>query len=265
MRKYLLGSITLLAFFCFAPQSFAAIAFVQSTSTQLSVPNSATSATISFASSVTVGDLLVALVRWTSTSQVVTTTTVSDSKGNVYLPATTVMIDTGENPNDYSQVWYAPNSIAGATAVTATFGSGTLLSSLAIHEYSGIAATSPLDTTSTFINSTPNATTTFTSGVTTTNFPNELLFGGFTTGVAHGSNAGNSYTKREVPATSLYYLTEDRIVSATGTYAATGTINAADDFAAFMVAFSASSTTPVILPTAHILRGVGITRNNPSR
>jgi hypothetical protein len=248
MKKLFL-TLGIVGFFALVSPAFAAPAFVQSTSTQLTVPNSATSATISFASNVTASDLIVALVRWTSTSQVVTTTTVTDSRGNTYFPATSVMIDTGENPNDYSQVWYAPNGASGATAVTANFGGATLLTAVSIQEYSGVATSSPLDTSSTFINSTANATTTFTSGTSTTRFPNDVLFGGFTTGVAHGSNAGAGYTKREVPATSLYYLTEDRVVSATGTYAATGTINAADDFAGFMVAFSASSTAPPV-PTS---------------
>src|SRR6185437_9995342 len=83
------------------------------------------------------------------------------------------------------------NASAGATTVT---GHGTALVGLAIHEYSGVATTTPLDQ-----KTSNNATSTSaTSGNVTTTSANELLFGFIgTSSSANTVTHGTGFTIRE--------------------------------------------------------------------
>ena len=57
-------------------------------------------------------------------------------------------------------------------------------------------------------------------------------------GSSHSVGAGSGFTLREpTTGSTLPYGTMDKFVVATGTYAATGTIGATDDAAAWMIAF----------------------------
>jgi hypothetical protein len=141
---------------------------------------------------------------------------VTDSNGNTYAAATA---RTAWGSGWSAQTFYAKNIAGGGNTVTATF--GTAISSFGIvyiHEYAGLDASSPLDVTS----SATGTTAAMSSGSATTTHANDLLFGaGASAGVVTTGGAG--YTIRSTAAGNL---TEDRTVTATGSYAATATQDA---------------------------------------
>jgi len=94
-----------------------------------------------FASPITAGNLVVVTVAWQGTAAL----TVTDSVGNGYAVATS----TYDAVNGQSlAILYAPNVTGGAATVTASFASGVpTVRRLEIHEYAGLATTSPLDAT----------------------------------------------------------------------------------------------------------------------
>jgi hypothetical protein len=122
------------------------------------------------------------------------------------------------------EIWYVSNISGGVThAVTATLTGGAESITLAIHEYSGVAVSSPLDVTSTNIDTTLCS---YTSGSATTNFTTELLIGGHVSDlkseVSFTPDAG--WTKRiyQGNPSGAVLETQDRVV-ASGTYQSSGT------------------------------------------
>jgi len=97
-----------------------------------------------------------------------------------------------------------------------------------IHEYSGADTSSPLDKDACNPQaSVTNATNAVTSGNITTVSAKELLFGWGNPD--NGTlSAGTNFTLRQVSASGG--VTEDRIVTSTGTYAATETDNCDDTY-----------------------------------
>lgn len=237
--------------FLWTTPAFAAISFVQSTSTSGStIGVNATSASFAFASNVSAGDLIIVFARWQANALGTTSTinSVTDSKGDTYTEAFLPLYDSSTtNPAVGSQVWYALNVAGGATTSTVNFSTSTNGNGvrMALLEASGIATTSAIDNVNTQI--ILNGSTTFYSGTITTNNANDLLVGGFAASSgSHNCTAGTTYTKREPNGVfTLPYCMETSIVSATGTYQATGTYSAASDFAAYIIAFKAPvSLTP---------------------
>ena len=121
-----------------------------------------------------------------------------------------------------SQAIYYANSIAGATAggntVTVTFSAAQPYVDLRISEYGGLRPANPVDLTSSSSGTSNSAT----SGTVTTTSANELLFGaGMTTGYFTGATGG--FTTRIITNPDAD-IVQDRIVSATGSYAATASL-----------------------------------------
>ena len=120
----------------------------------------------------------------------------------------------------------------------ATFGTAiTSFGIVYLHEYSGLATVNPVDVTASAAG-TPAA---MSSGAVTTTQANDLLFGA---GASDNTvtAAGTGFTKR---LTGFGNLTEDRVVTTTGSYAATASQNGAAwvmQLVAFRVA--SSSTGP---------------------
>ena len=213
------------AFFLSAIQAVASTpAFVQERDNQV---NSGNTSSTTFSSVVTGGNLLVAYLIWDSTGGA----SVSDSLGNVYASAGG---PTRWSNGIYSaQVFYAINKRSGVDTVTATF--STSVHSFGIiyaHEYSGINPTSPLDVTIAAAGPSGNLT----SGVTNTTNSIDLLFaGGVSASVV--TSPGPGYMAR---STSHGNITEDRIVTVTGSYNATAT-NSGGAWGMQFVAFRGAS------------------------
>lgn len=190
-----------------------------------------------FASPVKGGNLIVAAVSWDTS--VSTTVTCSDNQNNTYTTAT--------NANDTTNqqalaICYAPNAAGGATTVTATFGAAVVSRRISIHEYSGVATTSPTDGSRTNIATSTTATDNVTSLTATTTVAGDLIFGAVEesdTGSATIS-AGTGFTQRTLIAGE--FATQDRIQGAAGAIASTNTFSTAQRYLAHVVAFKAATT-----------------------
>jgi hypothetical protein len=138
-------------------------AFVQKAVQQTGT--SAAAQSKAFPGNVTAGDLLVVVVATFGTG---ITVTVSDNLNGSYTQGDTYVV----NVTCRLSLWFFPNSAGGACTVTVT-PSGSCQISMALHEYSGLALSSVLNST---ITNTGGVTTTPTTG-TCTAAANELVVG----------------------------------------------------------------------------------------
>jgi len=149
----------------------------------------------SFTAPVAAGNLLVAAVAWTGTAPV----TMTDSQGNTYAVAATAYDAT---LNQTLAILYSANARAGATTVTADFGTlSPTVRRLEIHEYSGIATTNPLDGTAT---NSANGTTTadaVTSGAAPTTVIGPAANGSHVLTAVARDAAGNTKTSAPITVT----------------------------------------------------------------
>ena len=174
---------------------------------------SGTTANLAFKTANTAGDLIVAYVVWDNRG----TVNVSDTGGNTYTAATPRQ-NFGSTWS--AQVFYAPNIIGGSNTVKATFGTAiTSFGIVYLHEYSGLAQVNPVDVSA----SAAGTAAAMSSGAVTTTQANDLLFGA---GASDNTvtQAGTSFTKR---LTDFGNMTEDRVVTTAGSYAATARQNGA--------------------------------------
>ena len=135
--------------------------------------NTAAAATITaaYSPSVTAGSLLVAVVSW-DVGGGTSLSAVSDSAGNTWTIISPSRYNTADG--EVSQMAYALNANAGATTVTATFGSATGYRHIVVGEWSGVAATAALDQTT---GATANGSASPTSGAVTTTTGGQLVVG----------------------------------------------------------------------------------------
>lgn len=186
-----------------------AIAFVQSKTFpgNASTPNS-----VGFTNNVATGNSIIVATRNSTGSPSVN---VSDSLGNIYTEiGTTQTTPGGAN----LRLFYAKNIIGGKCTVTLSWAGGSS-NRAQMAEYSGCDTTSPLDQTA----KSSGTSTTPSSGNITTTVADELLFCAVATDGGNTFTAGTSFNLREV-AGDVAVQIEDRIVSATGTYAGTMTL-----------------------------------------
>ena len=202
------GGASYTATYTSTPITAGPIAFVQVNSA--TPQTSQTSVGARFNSAQSAGNLNVVVIGWDNTTSNIAT--VSDSAGNVYLPAAPV---TRSSANSQA-IYYAKNIAANASnTVTVTFNAATPFVDLRILEYSGIDTVNALDQTA----SAAGTSATSSSGNVTTTTAKELVFGaGTTTGGFFSPGAGFTSRIITVPDADI---AEDRIVTATGTYSAT--------------------------------------------
>ena len=200
-------------------------AFVQGRATQVT---SGTTASLAFSKANTAGNLIVVYVVWGNSG----TVQVSDTRGDTYTAATARQT---WGSNWSAQVFYAPGIVGGSNTVKATF--GTAISSFGLvylHEYSGLATALPVDVSA----SAAGTSASMTSGAVTTSQANDLLFAA---GASDNTVAqGTGYTPR---LNSFGNLTEDRIVTTTGSYAGTASQNGST-WVMQLVAFRVASGAP---------------------
>jgi hypothetical protein len=133
-----------------------------------------------------------------STSQ---TVTVTDSAGNVYSDAV-AQIQTSDGHQLH--LFYAKNIAGGSNTVTATFSATNNHPWLAIYEYRGLSATSPLDRTSGY------------SGTVT---------------------VGSGFVLGEQSTSTSPGATETALVTATGSYAGTFALSSSTNWSALVATF----------------------------
>jgi methionine-rich copper-binding protein CopC len=235
-----------------ASSSGSGISLVQSASVQGS---SVAAVSAAFAGANTAGNLILAFVRMSTTTQ---TVTVSDTAGNSYSQAAS-QVQSGDGHQIH--LFYAPNVKAGANTVTATFSGTNTHPWLSVYEYSGLSTANPLDKTA----AAQGSSSTPSSGATAaTSSANELLFSGL--GLPSGSSttvtAGSTYTLMQQDASSggSRAATQGATASAAGAYAGSFTLSASAAWSAVVATFSTSANaapTPVsvsISPTSATLQ-----------
>lgn len=213
--------------------STAAITLVQATSGQASGVPSISQA---FPSANTSGNLIIALVRMSSTSQ---TVGVTDSAGNLYTDA---VVQVQASDTHQVHIFYAKNILGGANTVKASFSSTNNHPWLAIFEYSGLSTTSPLDQTS----SAQGSGTAVSTGTTAqTRASGELLFSGMglpstsTVSITAGSGYVVEQSDRTSPGSRA--ATEQGVVSSLGAFSATYSLSGSANWSAVLATFSATA------------------------
>lgn len=214
--------------------SMTAITLVQATSGQA---NGVASLSHKFASANTAGNLIIAFVRMSSTSQ---TVSVTDSVANVYTDA---VAQVQSSDGHQTHIFYAKNIKGGSNTVTAKFSSTNNHPWLAIFEYSGVSTTAPLDRTS----SAQGSGTSVSSGTTAqTQAAGELLFSGL--GLPSSSTVtmtpGSGYVLEQSDTTSpgSRAATEQGVVSSVGAFSATYSLSGGANWSAVLATFSAAAT-----------------------
>jgi chitodextrinase len=241
------GLVWLALFLQMGSVAFAAITprFVQEKDNQVTSGN-VSSAT--FSAPTTAGNLIAVYLIWDSTG----TASVSDSLRNTYVSA--VAPAQWGSGKYSSQIFYTISLGSGVDIVSATF--GTKIKSFGIvyaHEYAGISQTAPVDVTAAAIGTSGSLA----SGSASTTIAVDLLFaGGVSTNVV--TSPGTGYTAR---SNSQGNMTEDRIVSAKGSYSATAG-NSGGAWGMQMVAFkgAGADTTPPTVPTGLSANGLSSTQ-----
>jgi hypothetical protein len=195
--------------------------------------SSPSSVQLAFSSAQTAGNFNVVAIGINSVSA--TVTSVTDTKGNVYVLA----VGPTMVPGHLTQwIYYAKNIAAGANTVKVTFSAAASYPDLRIAEYSGIDSVNPVDVTAVATGSSINAATT---AVTTTN-PTDLLVAANMV-MTFTASAGAGFTLRQRTPTDGDIL-EDRVVTSVGSYAGTATLTSAGYWVMQMVAFRAAGSSP---------------------
>ena len=178
-----------------------------------------TSFSATFGSSTAAGNAIIFGVAYGNTNPTITAT---DSLGNAYIQAIKTY-DSGRNEG--CAIFYATHITGGSSnTVTVNFGSSVGYLALGIHEYAGLATSSPLDVTS----GNTGLGSALTSGSTTTTGNGDLIF---SCAVEDSYGGGDTYTpgsgfaKRVDLGTSTGYADEDRIQPNAGALEATWTLS----------------------------------------
>ena len=183
------------------------------------------------------GNLIV--VGWQAGGADTTTVinSVADNAGNAYVEAGAVRsIDTAAG--SVADLWYAPNSVAGATAVTITPSINAANGGAVIWEFSGAAAVSPLDQTA-VLNSQGSNTVLSGAAVTTTVASGLVLSLAAVSGGAIGISAGNPFTNDSgLNGNGWAHL----ITSSAGSYSAQWNLSPAGTYASSTVSFRAAGS-----------------------
>ncbi len=195
------------------------------------------SAAVAFPKATTAGNLILAFVRMSTTSQTVKLT---DSRGNTYTDAVSQ-----QQTTDGSQIHllYAKNIKAGSDTVTATFSGTNSHPWMAVYEYSGVNPSSPLDQVAHAQGSSASPS----SGATaTTSTANELVFSGV--GLPTSSKvtvtAGSGYQLEQQTTSGTRAANEEFVSSVTGSYSGVFTLSGSTNWSAIVATFAAGVTAP---------------------
>jgi hypothetical protein len=166
------------------------------------------------------------IVVYTDFSPSFTISSVTDTAGNSYLPATTRTHDV----NAAAQIWYAKNiKPIGTNTVRVNYSGAISFCDVYIHEYSGIDRSSPLDA----VSSATGTSTTASSGAATVHYSGELVFGGGSNDTGSMSPIA-SFVMRRVDNDNI---SEDETSTTTGSYVANATVPAAAKWHMHMATF----------------------------
>jgi hypothetical protein len=198
---------------------------------------------VGFSSQVATPDLL--LVAIGTNVPTATITSITDTLGNTFTPATSLATNTNWGIGE--QVWIANAKASGVDTVTVNLGETANLHMI-IAEYSGLATSNAVDVT-VVGGSGATAGTAVDSGWLTTLTPGDLLFAHVVTGQLNQTfTAGTGYTIEKTTPTGASAV-EDQSVSATGSYHATVTLGTAQYWICALVALKPAAASTPSLPT----------------
>jgi uncharacterized membrane protein len=193
------------------------------------------SVTIPFTAAQSTGDLNVVVVGWNDTTTAVSS--VTDKSGNNY---TLAVGPTAVGGFVSQSIYYAKNiagAAAAANAVTVAFSAAAAFPDIRILEYSGADFSNPVDVAA---GGSGTSSTSSSAAASTTN-STDLIFGAnmvYTLTTAPGSG----FTTRLLTSPDGD-IAEDKMVTATGSYSASATLNSSGPWVMQMVAFRTSSGT----------------------
>jgi hypothetical protein len=170
---------------------------------------------------------------------------VTDSLGNVYADAVS---QTQSSDGHQVHIFYAKNIKGGTNRVTATFSSTNNHPWLAVYEYSGLSATSPLDQTAHAQGSSAAPT----SGATgTTANASELVFAatGLPSSYTGTANIGSGYTLLQQNTSTSRAADEAQVATTTGTFNGTFSLRSSANWSAVVATFAAPSSGPALSVT----------------
>ena len=183
------------------------------------------------------GNLLVA--AWTSENGGGGTTiaSVTDNVGNVYSEAGGARA-TDTTANTMTDIWYAQNSVRGATVITITPSPSGTSGTAMIWEFSGVEPFVPLDQTA-VLNSQSATTTPLGASVVTTSPAEVVISVANVQGTVTGMKSGNSFTSDSVAGGEGW---AHFIASSAGTYTAQWKTNTSGTYCSSTVSFKAASS-----------------------
>ena len=179
------------------------------------------------------GDLNVVVVGWNDSAAVVSA--VTDSTGNTYARAVGPTVQSGYASQS---IYYAKDiapAAAGVNSVTVTFASAATNPDIRILEYRGADPSNPVDVTAA---SSGSSTSTSSGSATTTN-ATDLIFGANLVQTS-ATGPGSGFTERML-TTPDGDIAEDEMVTAAGSYSATGPVTPSGEWIMQMVAFRTAS------------------------
>jgi hypothetical protein len=166
-----------------------------------------------------------------------TIASITDNAGNLYAEAGSARaIDAAANA--MADIWYAANSVAGATVVTITPSPSGTAGTAVIWEFSGLERYTPIDQTA-VLNSQPATTTPVGASVATTSPAEVIVSVANVQGTVTGISSGNSFSSDSTAGGEGW---AHFIASSTGTYASKWTTSTSGTFCSTAVSFVAAST-----------------------
>ncbi len=242
MKKYIViaGAAAL---FLLAPHlSLAAPTEVQNSSSSAHYSGSTTgSDAATFNSNTTTGNTIIVGIQYSSSAGTYPAISCSDPNDAA---ATYKFAASGTMAADTKgiTILYSSNITGGTKpTVTCTLSPSVSYVSTAIHEYSGIASSSPLDVTST---KQAASTSTLLTGTSTTKVNGDLIFGAFAetkNGSGDTFTAGSGFTKRidqgNTGGPSSGYTDEDKVQTSAGAVSASMTLAPSSDYVGVMATF----------------------------
>jgi hypothetical protein len=237
--------------------STSVISFVQGNSATPQTSQSVVQ--VKFSSAQFAGDLNVIAVGWNDSTAAVSS--VTDTVGNVYRLAVGPTAIAGVASQS---IYYAKNiapAAAGANTITVAFSTLARFPDIRILEYSGADKTSPVDVAA----SSSGTSATSSSGIANTTNATDLIFGAnLVQNLTTGPGAG--FTSRLLTSPDGD-IAEDEMVTTTGGYAATASLNSSNQWIMQMVAFRTPigvSTPLVSLSSSNVNFGSVITGSSSS-
>ncbi len=213
------------------------------------------SLSVSFSANNTAGNLIIAVVRMSTTSQ---TVNVTDSAGNIYVDAVSQaqIVDRHQ-----LHLFYGKNVSGSSNTVTATFSSTNNHPWIAIYEYSGISTTNPLDQTA---HAQGSSTSPDTGSTSVTSSANELVFAATSLPASYAGTvtASAGYILQQQDTGSSRAATEAGIANGTGTFHGAFNLSSATNWGAIVAtlrpAASRDESPSIMLVQSNAATGSGV-------